>query len=53
VDVRFHLAQCPPCEHLFRFEERLRRLVKIRACTETAPDTLRAEILARVRAKTL
>jgi len=53
VVVRFHLDQCPPCEHLFRFEERLRRLVKIRACTETAPDTLRAEILARVRAKTL
>jgi mycothiol system anti-sigma-R factor len=47
--VRFHLEKCPPCEHLFRFEDRLRRLVKIRACTENAPPSLREQILARVR----
>ena len=49
--VRFHLDRCPPCEHLFHFEERLRRLVKVKACTESAPPSLREQILARVRAK--
>ncbi len=51
--VRFHLDNCPPCEHLFRFEDHLRRLVKIRACTENAPSSLREQILARVRTSDL
>ena len=49
--VRFHLDKCPPCQHLFHFEERLRRLVQTRACTETAPPSLRESILSRMRAK--
>jgi mycothiol system anti-sigma-R factor len=49
--VRFHLANCPPCHHLFRFEEHWRRLVKIRAGSECAPPSLREQILSRVRAK--
>jgi mycothiol system anti-sigma-R factor len=50
--VRYHLEQCPPCEHLFRFEDHWRRLIKVRACTESAPPTLREQILAKMRAKT-
>ena len=50
--VQFHLTECPPCQHLFHFEDRLRRLVRVYACTETAPPTLRAQILARMRART-
>ena len=49
--VRFHLDKCPPCQHMFRFEEHLRRLVRVRACTETAPAELRAQILAKVRVR--
>ena len=49
--VRIHLDRCPPCQYVFRFEEHWRRLVRIRACTETAPPTLREQILARVRTK--
>jgi len=52
VTVRYHLEQCPGCEHLFRFEDHWRRLIKVRACTENAPATLREQILAKMRAKT-
>ncbi len=48
--VRFHLGKCPPCQHLFRFEEHLRRLVKVHCCKDNAPATLREQILARMRA---
>ncbi len=49
--IRFHLDKCPPCQHLFRFENHWRRLVKIRACTDIAPSSLREQILARVRTR--
>ncbi len=49
--VRYHLDKCFSCQHLFRFEERLRRLVQTRACTETAPPSLRESILSRMRAR--
>ena len=52
VTVRFHLEQCPPCHHLFRFEEQWRRLIRVRACTDSAPPSLREQILARLHAKT-
>ncbi len=48
-EVRFHLGKCPPCQHVFRFEEHLRRLVRLKACTENAPASLREQILARMR----
>jgi mycothiol system anti-sigma-R factor len=51
--VRFHLDRCPPCLQLFHFEERWRRLVKVRACTETAPPSLRAQILSRAKQKSM
>lgn len=52
VVVRYHLDRCPPCHHLFRFEERVRRLVK-RSCAESAPSKLREQILARMRTTSL
>jgi mycothiol system anti-sigma-R factor len=50
--VRFHLDQCPPCQHVFRFEEHLRRLVKVHCCKDSAPASLREQILARMRSRT-
>ncbi|MFN8523016.1 MAG: mycothiol system anti-sigma-R factor [Chloroflexota bacterium] len=47
--IHFHLGKCPPCQHLFRFEEHFRRLVRVRACTELAPPDLRMQIMARLR----
>ena len=47
--VRFHMDRCPPCQHVMHFEERLRRLVRIKACTDSAPATLREQILARLK----
>ncbi len=47
--VRMHLDCCPPCKQVFRFEEHLRRLVKIRCLDEVCPRSLREQILARVR----
>jgi mycothiol system anti-sigma-R factor len=43
-EVQAHLNACPPCLQLFHFESGLRRLVR-RACSEAAPDSLRARIL--------
>ncbi len=47
--VHFHLEKCPPCEKLFHFEERLRRLVRVNCCKDAAPESLRDQILARVK----
>ena len=47
--VRGHLDRCPPCQQVFRFEEHLRRLVKVRCLNEVCPTSLRDQILARVR----
>ena len=49
VTVRGHLDRCPPCKDVFRFEEHLRRLVKIRCLNEVGPPSLREQILARVK----
>ncbi len=46
--VHAHLNACHGCEHLFRFEESLRRLVRVR-CQETrAPEALRERIAERL-----
>ena len=48
VQVQIHLQACPGCEHLYRFEQVLRRLVRVR-CRETrAPDGLRERIVQRL-----
>jgi len=43
-EVQQHLDDCPPCQHMYRYEARVRRLVR-HACSELAPDSLRARIL--------
>jgi mycothiol system anti-sigma-R factor len=48
--VQGHLDRCPPCLKLFRFEERVRRLVRIHCASDCAPTSLREEILARLKA---
>ena len=47
--VRVHLDRCPPCQQVFRFEEHLRRLVKVRCMGDQCPQSLRDQILARVK----
>src|SRR5262249_9784243 len=44
VEVKLHLEACPPCLHIFHYEEHMRRLVR-QACCESAPITLRERIL--------
>jgi mycothiol system anti-sigma-R factor len=47
--VQGHLDRCPPCLKLFRFEEGVRRLVRIHCGGDCAPSSLRDEILARLK----
>jgi mycothiol system anti-sigma-R factor len=42
--VQAHLDACPPCVRVFHLEVSLRRVVR-RACSESAPQSLRARIL--------
>ena len=44
LEVKQHLAACPPCLRIFRYEEHMRRLVR-QACSESAPESLRVRIL--------
>jgi mycothiol system anti-sigma-R factor len=44
VHVREHLVGCGGCLHLYKFEESLRRLVKVRCQEQSAPESLRARI---------
>jgi mycothiol system anti-sigma-R factor len=44
VQVRGHLEDCEGCLHLYRFEESLRRLVRVRCQEQGAPESLRARI---------
>ena len=48
-EVHIHLRDCPPCNEFFRFEEKLKRLVRLRACPEKAPDSLRVRISQSLR----
>ena len=47
--VQGHLDRCPPCLHVYRFEEKLKRLVRVHCERECAPKSLRDEILARLK----
>jgi mycothiol system anti-sigma-R factor len=49
--VQGHLDRCPPCLKLFRFEEGVRRLVRIHCVGDCAPTSLREEILARLKSR--
>jgi len=44
VHVQEHLVECGGCLHLYKFEESLRRLVKVRCQEQSAPESLRARI---------
>ena len=44
LQVRQHLEDCGGCLHVYRFEESLRRLVRVRCLEQSAPDSLRARI---------
>ena len=39
-----HLDECGGCLHLYKFEDSLRRLVRVRCQEQSAPEALRARI---------
>jgi len=49
ADIREHLAHCPDCASEHQIGVLLTETVR-RACTETAPEDLRAQVLAKIRA---
>jgi mycothiol system anti-sigma-R factor len=48
VQVRQHLEDCGGCLHLFQFQASLSRLVQVRCQEQTAPESLRAQVIARL-----
>ena len=50
--VQGHLDRCPPCLKVYRFEERLKRLVRVHCERDCAPSDLRDQILARLKQRT-
>ena len=46
-EIADHLEQCPDCTHEHDLEQFIRSAVK-RSCTETAPETLRSSIIAKI-----
>jgi mycothiol system anti-sigma-R factor len=44
AQVREHLEACGGCQHLYQFEESLRRLVRVRCQEQGAPESLRQRI---------
>jgi mycothiol system anti-sigma-R factor len=44
VQVRHHLDACGGCLYLYKFEESLRRLVRVRCQEQGAPESLRMRI---------
>ncbi len=51
VQVHAHLESCHGCQHLFRFEESLRRVVRVRCLETRAPESLRDRIIQRLSAE--
>lgn len=49
ADIREHMSQCPDCESEHHVGVVLMDVVR-RACKETAPEDLRSQVLARLRA---
>lgn len=50
-EVQGHLDRCPPCLKLYRFEERVRRLVRVHCERDCAPTRLKDMILSRLKAR--
>jgi mycothiol system anti-sigma-R factor len=44
VQVRVHLHDCGGCLDLYKFEESVRRLVRVRCQQQSAPEAFRARI---------
>ena len=44
--IRGHLEACGGCQHLYQFEDSLRRLVRVRCQEQGAPESLRVRITA-------
>jgi mycothiol system anti-sigma-R factor len=51
VHVRGHLEACGGCLHVYKFQESIRRLVRVRCLEQSAPDSLRARIASRLAAE--
>lgn len=49
-DIREHLENCPTCQEEALVARTLTEVVA-RACKETAPEQLRAQVLGRLRAE--
>ena len=43
--VRVHLAECPPCQHLYELQAGLKRLVKVCCGQGSAPPELRQKLV--------
>lgn len=42
--VREHLELCGSCLHVYKFEESVRRLVRVRCQEQSAPESLRTKV---------
>ena len=47
--VRAHLELCPPCLQHYAVENAVKRLIGRSCCQERAPETLRIQIVTRIR----
>jgi mycothiol system anti-sigma-R factor len=44
IEVRQHLADCPPCEDLYELRSSIKRLVKVCCDEGVAPEHLRSKL---------
>jgi mycothiol system anti-sigma-R factor len=44
AQVRFHLDECRGCLYMYRFQESLQRLVRVRCQEQRAPEDLRRRV---------
>jgi mycothiol system anti-sigma-R factor len=51
LHVRGHLEECVGCLYVYRFQESIRRLVRVRCLEQSAPDSLRVRIELRLAAE--
>lgn len=51
IHVRGHLEACGGCLYIFKFQESIRRLVRVRCLEQSAPESLRDRIAFRLAAE--
>ena len=44
AEAQIHLEDCPPCAERFRFEEGMKRLVRVCCAEQRAPEALRLRL---------